>query len=490
VTATVIYHGADVAGRAAVAVGGGRILALGRTDELRRDFPAATLRRVAGTFRPGFLDGHLHLLAYGRSLGELDLAGLGHADARAALQAARAGSAGWLRGRGASTALLEGLAQDPELLRRLAPLRIWAHDLHTLLTDPASVEQLGLHRHVPAGGAVERRADGLPSGLLRETAAMPLAQAAEEDGGGARAAVERAIAALWRQGIVGAVTFEDPAGVRAVAAVTARLPFHAYIYQTAATIPAGLRPARLGRRAALVGAKFFMDGTLGSRTAWVKEPYADAPGTGLPRHRPAELARRMRGLARRGFSLAVHAIGDAAADAALSLLAPLPPSDAPHRIEHLQLVSSGFAQRLREADITASMQPCHLAQDLEDARRAWADRLGRAYPYHAFHAAGVRLAFGSDAPVEDPSPALGLRWALGADAVGGGRRHRLDLDAALAAYREGVMASVGLRAPAIAAGSAADLVLYAEAPEQGGLPQLVLSEGQEVFRAPGAYVEG
>ncbi len=485
----VIYHGAEVGGQRAVAVGEGRILALGSREEMERQFPEAISRQVAGSFRSALLDGHLHLLAYGRALGELDLTGLEAAAARQALLTARAGRVGWLRGRGAHAGLLAELAADPELVRRLAPLRIWAHDLHTLLSDPESVRVLGLDRHVPAGGAVERGADGLPTGLVRETAALPLAQAADEDEGGAEAAVERAIAGLWRHGIVGAVTFETPEGVKAVAAATRRLPFKAFVYQTAHTLGQGVSPHRLGRRAVLLGAKFFLDGTLGSRTAWLREPYADAPGAGLPRHRPQDLQRRMRGLSQRGFSLAVHAIGDAAAEAALGLLAPLPPADVPHRIEHLQLVGRGFARRLQAADVTASLQPCHLAQDLDDARRAWADRLDRAYPYHELAAAGARIALGSDEPVEDPSPALGLHWALQADVVGGGRRHRLDLAQALRGYRDGVYASVGMRCDGIAPGASADLALYKTGPEAGEEPVLVLSEGQEVFKRDEAYVE-
>ncbi len=486
---TVIYHGAEVAGQDAVAVGGGRILALGPVDRLRRQFPGATVRRVAGRFLPGFLDGHLHLLSYGRALGELDLAGLAAPKARDVLLAARGAQDGWLRGRGASASLLVELARDQNLLRRLAPLRVWAHDLHTLLSDPGSVRALGLDRHVPPGGAVEQGPDGLPTGLLREAAALPLAAAADQDQGGAEAAVERAIRDLWRRGIVGAVTFETPEGVAAVASATGRLPFQAYVYQTAASIGRGQRPRRLGRRSALVGAKFFLDGTLGSRTAWLRAPYADAPGTGLPRHDPEDLRGSMRSLARRGFSLAVHAIGDAAAQAALGLLESLPPAEAPHRIEHLQLVPEGFAERLAAADVTASIQPCQLEQDLADARRAWADRLARAYPYRAFGDAGARLALGSDAPVESPSPALNLKWALGADAVGGGARHGLDLELALRGYRDGVYQSVGVRGQDIVPRARADLVLYRQGPEHGDDPLLVLSEGQEVFRAGEAYVE-
>ena len=164
---TVIYHGAQVAGQRAIAVGGGRILGLGSREQLQGAFAGALLREVRGQFRSALLDGHLHLLSYGRALGEIDLAGLETAAAKATLRAARRAAPGWLRGRGASAGLLAELASDADLVRELAPLRIWAHDLHTLLSDPDSVRQLGLDRDAPAGGAVERGADGVPTGLLR-----------------------------------------------------------------------------------------------------------------------------------------------------------------------------------------------------------------------------------------------------------------------------------------------------------------------------------
>ncbi len=489
--ATIVYEGAQVAGARAVAVSGGRIVGLGDPASLRRRFAGCTVRKVSGTFVPAALDGHLHLVEYGLSLGEVDLLGLGAELALARLQAARQtlGSSAFLLARGARPQVLQALAQDPESLLALGPLRVWAQDFHTVLTDPATLRSLGLDRAAPAGGEVARDGRGRPTGLLREAAATPLSDATKPNQEACDRAARIAIEALWRQGIVGAVSFEDEQSERSVARATEDLPFRAYVYRYAGGLAAEERPAALSRRAARVGLKYFVDGTLGSRTAWMFAPYADAAGFGLPRLDPAAAGEEMRARAARGFSLALHAIGDRAASEALALLRVCAATDAPHRIEHLQIVAPELPLQLAQAGITASMQPCHLEQDLVEAQRAWPDRLGRAYPFRALLEAGATLAFGSDAPVEAPSLQLGLRWATGADAVGGGEFHAIPLEDALTAYAEGVYRSVGRRGGRIAVGEVANLCLYARGPLADPEPVLVLSEGQVVHSVEGAYLE-
>ncbi|MDA8345635.1 MAG: amidohydrolase family protein [Thermaerobacter sp.] len=486
----IVYAGAQVAGARAVAVQGGRIAALGDLTALRRQFPDCAVRSVSGSFLPAALDGHLHLVEYGLSLGEVDLRGADAVHALRLLEKARAvlPADAFLLGRGARPAVLEALAAGGAT-GSFGPLRLWAQDFHTALTDPTTLHRLGLDRTTPPGGEVVRDEKGRPTGLLREAAAVPLAQAAAPDQGGRDRAARLAIEALYRQGIVGAVSFEDASGEASVAKATQDLPFRAYVYRYADGLTEDERPQALSRRAVRIGAKYFMDGTLGSRTAWLMDPYADAPGTGMPRLEPRAVQEEMRILAERGFSLALHAIGDRAANEALSLLRTCPTGDAPHRIEHLQIVADGFAGQLAQAGITASLQPCHLEQDLQEARSAWADRLAQTYPYHALLAAGATVAFGSDAPVEVPSPQLGLRWATGADAVGGGVVHAIGLKDAWDAYTGGVYRSVGRRGGRIAVGEMANLALYARGPLEDEAPTLVLSEGIVVHHTEGAYQE-
>ena len=141
-----------------------------------------------------------------------------------------------------------------------------------------------------------------------------------------------------------------------------------------------------------------------------------------------------------GFSVAIHAIGDAAVRTALDAierhreaLAALP---LPARIEHVQLLHPDDLGRFARLGVAASMQPQHATTDAPTARRAWGARCALAYPWGALLASGARLAFGSDAPVEPPTARLGLAAAvgrMGADGVpfSPGRRFA---DEALASY--------------------------------------------------------
>ncbi len=488
---TIVYAGASVAGRRGVAVRHGRIAALGDPSSLCRRFPDATVRTVRGVFFPAALDGHLHLLEYGLALGEVDLRGLGAGEALARLAQARGalGSTAFLRGYGARQAVLSEIAAHRDALADLGPVRLWGQDFHTALTDPQTAVHLGLDRSVPTGGEAVRDARGHLTGILLEAAAAVLAEAAAPSAAELIPATRRAIQTLMRQGIVGAVTFERAPGEAAVAKVTEELPFRAFVYRYAEDLELGEAPGALSARAARIGAKYFMDGTLGSRTAWMEAPFCDTDSTGIARLDPEQALGEMHAVSARGFALAVHAIGDRAALEALRILKGMPIGHAPHRIEHLQIVPAGFAQEIASAGVTASVQPCHLEQDLAEARGAWTDRLALAYPYHAFLQSGARLAFGSDAPIEEPSLRLGLRWATGADAVGGGVRHAIAADDAWRAYTEGVYESVGRQGGRIAVGEPANLALYAQGPLEDDAPTLVLSEGVLVHCDEGAYHE-
>jgi predicted amidohydrolase YtcJ len=488
---TIVYAGASVAGERGVAVRDGRIAGLGDPSVLCRHFGDATVRTVRGVFFPAALDGHLHLVEYGLSLNEVDLRGLGAQDALLRLSAARAElpRTAFLRGYGARPTVLSEIAVQRDAVADLGPLRLWAQDFHTALTDPSTVERLGLDHSVPEGGETVRDARGRVTGILLEAAANVLAEAAKPLEADLAPAAQRAIQALWRQGIVGAVTFERAAGEAAVAAATEAMPFRAFVYRYADDLHPDEVPRSLTTRATRVGAKYFMDGTLGSRTAWMQMPYCDRDTTGIARLDPVRAMREMHDISARGFALAVHAIGDRAALAALEMLRAMPIGHVPHRIEHLQIVPEGFAEAIARAGVTASVQPCHLEQDLEEARRAWSDRLMFTYPYRAFLAAGARVAFGSDAPIEEPSLRLGMRWATGADLIGGDVRHAVTEEEAWLAYTKGVYESVGRLGGRIAVGEPANLSLYAHGPLQDEGPTLVLSEGVLVHSDEGAYQE-
>ena len=157
--------------------------------------------------------------------------------------------------------------------------------------------------------------------------------------------------------------------------------------------------------------KVFMDGTLGSRTALL------LGGGGMRLMGPDGLADVVRDAAARRMPVAVHAIGDLANREALDGFEATEdvwrPLGLRHRVEHAQCVHADDVARYAALGITASVQYSHATSDRELAARLWADRLDHAYPYRQLLDAGVRLAGGSDAPVEDLDPLAGLRVGRG-----------------------------------------------------------------------------
>ncbi len=146
------------------------------------------------------------------------------------------------------------------------------------------------------------------------------------------------------------------------------------------------------------GVKFYADGSLGARTALLREPYADAPQTrGRFFEDPDALRAKMRAAAEAGAQICAHAIGDAAIDFVLSVLRQLPP--APHRIEHAELLHPEHLADLRELGLIASMQPNFIAQWGQEGG-LYAQRLGARFrtmnPLRRLHEQGIRMAFGSD----------------------------------------------------------------------------------------------
>jgi predicted amidohydrolase YtcJ len=183
--------------------------------------------------------------------------------------------------------------------------------------------------------------------------------------------------------------------------------------------------------------KLFADGTLGSRTAALLEPFEAEPDRPRPpggergvfTTEPAELARLALEAGDAGIATMIHAIGDHAVRVALRALEPVAGRTAlMPRVEHVQLCAAADARRFAPAGIAASVQPIHLRTDADQARRLWGDRAERrAYAWAALAATGAVVAFGTDAPVEpiDPWPGIALAvtrrspdWGPGAGAFG------------------------------------------------------------------------
>lgn len=198
----------------------------------------------------------------------------------------------------------------------------------------------------------------------------------------------------------------------------------------------------------MIGVKFQLDGALGSRGAWLKAPYTDAPQqTGLALMTGAQLRNQMSRAAMDGFQVAVHAIGDRANAElldAIDELAETYKGDRRWRIEHAQIVDPADLPRFARHGIVASMQPLHQASDWRMAEaRMGKERLAGAYAWRSMLGNIVPLAFGSDVPVEPANPLLGIAAAMtredGSGQPFGGwmPEQRISLEDALKAYTLG-----------------------------------------------------
>jgi predicted amidohydrolase YtcJ len=265
-----------------------------------------------------------------------------------------------------------------------------------------------------------------------------------------RQALIRAQAALLERGLTAVADMgtspEDWAAMRdgyERGSLSIRIMSYAAGGQSLAALrKAEARGWKLDDRLGFLGVKLYADGALGSRGAWLKAPYADAPTTrGLPLLTPAQLRAEIK--AAGPFQIAVHAIGDAANDMVLSAYEANASQvgDKRWRVEHAQIVDVRDLGRFARDRVIASMQPTHQTSDrLMAEARLGPKRLGGAYAWQTIEKSGARLALGSDFPVEDPNPFPGLAAAVSRqgldDQPPGGWRpwERLSLGQALAGF--------------------------------------------------------
>ena len=514
--------GTPVADADAIAVAGGSILAVGRAEALGTLAGPETRRLNArgGTVTPALSDAHIHLVAWARSRIELDLFGsLSRAEALARVAravAARPESAplvgrGWDSNRWSESPDRASL----DAVSGQRPVLLHSKDFHALWVNSAALERAGVTRTTPdpAGGVLERNSRGEPTGVVREHAVRLFASVLPADSlASDLTRVREAVGALHAQGITSVHDFEGAAEHRVLRELTrGGGPRLRVLMQIAHpdlehALALGLASGTGDDHFRIGALKLFAAGTLGSQTAAMLEPYEGGAGRGLELIPPAELRAIVARAAQGGLSIAIHAIGDRAVRSALAAFqeagSTLRRLALPPRIEHVQLLDPADLPRFVELGVAASVQPIHCTSDIDNARRHWGARAERSYPWRSLLERGVRLAFGSDAPVETPETAAGLHAAVtrqradGTPEAGFVPAERMPLDAALGAYTEGATRLAGSwpRLGRIAPGAIADLAvwntdLHRLAPERLADARVTATvmEGAVVFeRAPDA----
>jgi predicted amidohydrolase YtcJ len=449
----------------AIAIANGKILAAGDAEVLKLKGPKTKVIDLQGAFAmPGFNDAHTHMANAGRQKLTVNLVGvhsLAEMQQRIKAYAATAKPGEWLLGGGWDHTLWpdnklptradldQVTAGHPAIFRRV--------DEHMAVANSAALAAANITADTPdpSGAKIDRDTAGNPTGILREAAAYALVNSKippptlEQR----RQALTVAIADILANGVTSVQDNSEWDDFLALEELehTGKLPLRVAEWLEFNQPVAVLEQRRASHPTDdpllhLTQLKGFMDGSLGSRTAAMDEPYSDDPNnSGLARYQQAKLNQMASERAAAGFQLGFHAIGDRANDMALNAfgaaeqVANYPPSPPEHgaehdrdahivtkpeqgppppaalrfRIEHAQVLLPGDFDRFKQEGVIASMQPSHLLTDMKWATdRLGPERVKYAYAWKTFLDHHVVLAFGTDYPVELINPFRGLYSAV------------------------------------------------------------------------------
>ncbi len=470
----------------AVALSDGRIMAVGQRREVEALAGPDTriIDALGRTVLPGFVESHLHLVLGGAELAHLQLSGVtGAVDIARALKAfaatnpdapllmAQGGNYGMI-GHAMTRADLDAIILD-------RPVAVTASDHHTVWANTAALRAAGiLHGgRTPPGHEIVMGPDGIATGELREfeafaavialggeerlnlgiaTGRNPVPWPAEAAQAIDRAKVARGLAHCARHGITSMVNMDGNRytlalldGLRQRGELTARVkvPFH---YKPDMNLTDLDEASALHRDYAddwLTSGmvKFFMDGVIDSRTAYMLNDYVEQPGWRSAPLFP-DFAKVATEVDRRGLQIAVHAIGDGAVRTTIDGMEAAQmangPRDSRHRIEHIELIDRADIPRLAALGITASLQPAHAPGAMDFGLEPTCTTIGPARLRDAFLCrtlaeAGAHVAFASDWPVTDVAVLRGIKAALTRPVLTGGNDQRVSLDFAMRAYAAG-----------------------------------------------------
>jgi hypothetical protein len=443
----------------AIAVRDGKVVAAGSDAEVRAlAGPGTRTIDLGGKLvTPGFNDAHIHIAEGGGALLEADLSGatsLAEIERRVREAASKTAPGEWIQGRGWDQTRLPAAELGPggwptrEALDRAAPnnpVVLSRVDGHTSWANSAALRIAGITRatpNPPGGEIVRDPRTGEATGILREGPARSLVTTKVPSPGPAQ--IRRQIAAAMelaaRTGVTsvqtdvspitsGSFDENDPAlpaayrvfqeleradslTFRVYAWVPLTREFIAAFSRLGIRAPYGDEWVRLGM------VKGYTDGSLGSRSAYMLQPYSDAPDTrGLPQHTDAGLDSLVDAADAAGLQVILHAIGDAANRQALNAFehaARANPAHARrHRIEHAQVIALSDIPRFHALGVIASMQPTHATSDMRWAeQRIGPERIRGAYAWRSLLNSGATVVFGTDFPVEPIRPVEGIYSAV------------------------------------------------------------------------------
>lgn len=429
-------------GASAIAVDEGWIVDIGGDDAVAAwigdDTKVVDLR--GATVLPGLVDAHVHLGGLGIARAGLDLVGTGSIDeikekVAAAVKEAEPGE--WIRGRGWDQNDWEGFprwrkfpsAQDLDDVSPKNPVVLTRIDGHAIWVNSLAMKTAGVSRtsRVKGGQVVRRR--GRPSGVFIDNAMSLIRDKVPPLTG---RELEKAMLLAQKECLTAGLTQVHDMGVDALGVETlkkldAEGKLKLRVYAMHDGMVEDLEPVLAegpitpepdgGAHLTLRGVKLFLDGALGSRGAALLEPYTDdRRNRGQLLIEEEELEKRVRMAKEKGFQVATHAIGDRANRIVLDTYERVFGGDAwalRPRVEHAQVLHPDDIPRFGRLGILASVQPTQATSDMPWAEeRVGSERIKGAYAWQALLTTNATIAAGSDAPVEDISPVLGLYAAI------------------------------------------------------------------------------
>ncbi|MFI5058498.1 MAG: amidohydrolase [Candidatus Acidiferrales bacterium] len=421
----------------AMGIVGGKIRCIGSIESILLECgggaEGAEIVQLKGKFvMPGFNDAHVHLSGAGADLLAVQLNG---ADSVAKVQKRVADAVAlrkegeWIKGSGWDHTLWPDKKfpsrEQLDVVAPRNPVFLTHISGHVAVANSLALKLAGITRDTPnpAGGVIERDADGEPTGMLEEGSAMQLVEmkVPEITPEQRRAGIVLALADAARNGVTSVQDYsewddfniyrqikeEGKLTVRITEWLNFTLPLHDLLNlrSEGGTTDPWLKTGAL---------KAFTDGAMGTRTAALLAPFSDDPSTsGVLIHDPVKLRAMAIERDKAHFQLAFHAIGDRANRIALDVFEAVAQANGPRdrrdRIEHAQLVAPEDFPRFAALKVIASMQPSHETTDMrwtED--RVGPERAKGSYAWATMLKNGVRLAFGTDYDVEPISPMRGL----------------------------------------------------------------------------------
>jgi len=431
----------------AVCIGGGRILAMGNDEYVKSLAGSNTeiinLRGRLGL--PGMTDSHFHYYDWVLGRQQLELADVKSFQElidRVAIAARETTPDSWILGQGWNESDWPEnrmpTRHDLDAVAPSHPVALWRCDLHLAAVNSQALQLAGIDKNTPdpPQGVIAKDSSGQPNGILRELAPNLIkAVISDPSDDELMEAMRDGIKFLHSLGLTGLHDSRLMGGLEGAPTLRAwqrlnemgELDLRCWVgipgERLDEAIALGLRTGLGDDRLRIGHLKYFADGGMGARTAWMLEPYLDAD-YGMPLFPMDEFAEAITKADRAGLAVMIHAIGDRANREVVTVFEELEkarvkdgkpayaPPWIPHRIEHVQMIRPEDLERLARLGVAACVQPHNMILDISMIDESVGPKGKWAYSYRDMLDAGIPVLFSSDAPVCNANPLVGIHAAV------------------------------------------------------------------------------